>query len=113
VIGKSQQEATQILQDTGFKVVARPKNDAATKGIVVGQSPRGNALAGATVTISVSTGIPPTPTADPQPGGGGGGPPGGGFPGNGGGPGRGGGGGNGGGGGGLFPPLITIPNPRP
>jgi membrane peptidoglycan carboxypeptidase len=114
VIGKSQQEATQILQDNGFKVVARPKNDEAKKGTVVGQSPRGNALAGATVTIQVSSGIPPTPTTESAPGGGGGPPPGGGFPGNG--NGRGGNGGGGGGGGGTFPPLepwITIPNPRP
>jgi membrane peptidoglycan carboxypeptidase len=108
VIGKSQQEATQILQDAGYKVAVRPKNDEQKRGTVVGQSPRGNAPQGATVTISVSTGIPPSPTTE-QP------PPGGNFPGF---PGNGNGrGGRGGGGGGGFPtfepPIITIPNPRP
>lgn len=109
VVGKSQQEATQILQGAGFSVAARVRNHQAPRGTVVSQSPHGNALPGATVTIQVSNGIPPVPTnpATPPPGGGEG-------PGNGGGgPGPGGGGGPGNGGGGGLPPRngegpVTI-----
>ncbi len=109
VVGLSQQEATQRLQEAGFRVVAKPRNDIAKKGTVVSQSPRGNALAGSAVTINVSTGIAPSTSAPPS------GPPipglpGGGFPGNGGG----GGNGNGGNGGGpRFEPPFIIPTPRP
>jgi membrane peptidoglycan carboxypeptidase len=111
VVGKSQQDATQILQGSGFKVIAKPRNDAAPRGTVVSQSPRGNALPGSAVTIQVSTGIAPNPTTQPDPGGGnGGGGNGGGFPGGGGG-GNGNGNGNGGGGRG-FPPIIILPPNR-
>jgi membrane peptidoglycan carboxypeptidase len=106
VVGKSQQEATQILQGAGFRVVAKPRNDAAKKGIVVSQSPRGNAIAGASVTINVSTGIPPATSGPPPTGPVVPGLPGGGFPGNGG-------GGRGPGGGGrVFDPPFIIPPPR-
>lgn len=107
VVGKSQQEATQILQDSGYRVIAKPRNDVAKKGIVVSQAPRGNALPGSAVTINVSTGIPPSTTVPPSA-------PGGGFPGNGGGNG-GGFPGNGGGRGGFQPtePWIIIPPVRP
>jgi membrane peptidoglycan carboxypeptidase len=120
VKGRSQQEATDILQNAGYKVVAKSRNDAAKKGIVVSQTPLGSALAGETITIYVSTGyVPPPQTSDPpvpptDP------------PGNGGGPGGGGNGGGGGGGGGgrgdpdpgpepiePIEPIIGIPNPRP
>ncbi|MBC6446970.1 transglycosylase domain-containing protein [Actinokineospora xionganensis] len=104
VIGKSQEEATTILQNAGYKVTATDRNDARKKGTVVGQSPRGAALAGETITIYVSTGyVPPPQTSDtpappsePPPGGGPGQPP---PPGGGTGP-PGNGGGNG--------PPITI-----
>jgi membrane peptidoglycan carboxypeptidase len=119
VVGRTQRDATQILQDAGFRVSARSRNDAAPKGIVVAQSPRGNALQGATVVIQVSNGIAPTPSGLPTfPGGGFPG-----FPGNGGGNGGGRGGGGGGGGGNgvitepvdpvITEPEITIGNPRP
>jgi membrane peptidoglycan carboxypeptidase len=103
VIGKSQQEATDILQNAGYQVVAKSRNDAHAKGIVVGQSPRGAVLAGETITIFVSTGYVPPPTtseppAEPSPA-----PD---PPGNG----NGGGGGGGGGGG---EPTIGIPDPIP
>jgi membrane peptidoglycan carboxypeptidase len=102
VIGRSQQEATQILQQAGFQVIARPRNDVAPKGTVVGQTR--TALPGSAVTINVSTGIAPSPSTPPGPG------PGGGQPGNGGGgPGNGGGGGGGRG----FPePIIIFPTRR-
>jgi membrane peptidoglycan carboxypeptidase len=107
VVGKSQQDATQILQGAGFRAVVKPRNDPAPRGTVIGQSPRGNALPGTAVTIQVSTGIAPNPTTAPSqpnnPGGGNGG--GGGFPGGGGNGGNGGGGRGGGGG----PPIIILP----
>lgn len=111
VIGKSQQEATQILQGVGYKVAVRARNDAAKKGIVVGQSPRGNALPGATITIQVSNGIAPAPSIPQGPGQPGPGFPGlPGLPGNGNGGGRGGGGGGGGnGGGGPGEPVTILP----
>ncbi|WP_091456975.1 penicillin-binding protein [Actinokineospora iranica] len=68
VIGKSQEEATSILQQAGYQVVAKDRNDARQKGTVVGQSPRGAALAGETITIQVSTGyVPPPRTSDAPP----------------------------------------------
>lgn len=106
VIGKSQEEATGILQNAGYQVVAKSRNDAARKGIVVGQSPRGSALAGETITIYVSTGYVPPPQTSvtpPDPG-----------PGNGNGNGNGGGGGgpgNGGGRGGDPGPEPPFPEP--
>ncbi|MFL6142967.1 MAG: penicillin-binding protein [Labedaea sp.] len=106
VVGKSQQEASQLLQASGFRVIAKPRNDPAKKGTVVGQSPRGNALPGSAVTIQVSTGVSPAPSTSSEapvppigPG-----LPGGGFPGNGGGNGNG-----GGGPGRRGPPLIILP----
>jgi membrane peptidoglycan carboxypeptidase len=83
VIGKTQEEATATLQNAGYQVVPKTRNDAVKKGIVVGQSPRGAALAGETITIFVSTGyVPPPKTSDtpipptePPPGGGPGLPP--------------------------------------
>jgi membrane peptidoglycan carboxypeptidase len=114
VVGRSQSEATQILQGSGYRVVAKPRNDIAKRQTVVAQSPRGNAIAGTLVTIYVSTGIPASPSGTPTPGFPGPG-NGGGGPGNGGGgPGNGGGGpGNGGGRGGGFNPLEPfIPTPE-
>jgi membrane peptidoglycan carboxypeptidase len=107
VVGKSQADATQILQQAGFPVAVKQSNRSAPKGTVVNQSPRGGALKGETITIYVSTGyVPPAQTEQPVPPSGGvtppptGGatpPPGNGGPG--GGPGGGGGGPGGGGGG--------------
>jgi hypothetical protein len=101
VIGRSQQEATQILQQAGFQVIARPRNDVAPKGTVVGQTR--TALPGSAVTINVSTGIAPSPSTPPGPGPG--------QPGTGGG-GPGNGGGGGGGRGGFPEPIIIFPTRR-
>jgi len=98
VTNKTVEEATSILQNAGYQVTAKDRNDARKKGIVVSQTPRGAALAGEMITIYVSTGyVPPPRTSDvpvppsepglppaPAPG-----------PGNGGGNGPGNGGGNG------------------
>jgi membrane peptidoglycan carboxypeptidase len=88
VVGDSEADATAALQGAGYKVSVVQRNNAQEKGTVVGQSPRGNALAGETITIYVSTGYVPPPqtsappaTETPPPSGGGGGgepPPGGG-----------------------------------
>jgi beta-lactam-binding protein with PASTA domain len=98
VVGKSQQEATNTLQGAGYQVSVIQRDDAARKGTVVSQTPRGTKLPGGTITIYVSTGVapqqpdvpPPSGGGTPPPGGGGGEPPpGGGDPGPGG-PGEGG-----------------------
>jgi membrane peptidoglycan carboxypeptidase len=106
VVGKSQADATSILQNAGFPVAVKQSNRADPKGTVVNQSPRGGALKGETITIYVSTGyVPPAQTEQPNPPSGGAPPPTGGGtppPGTGGptnGPGGPGGGGGGGGGG--------------
>ncbi|UVS76566.1 Penicillin-binding protein 2D [Actinokineospora sp. UTMC 2448] len=66
VIGKSREEATDILTRAGYKVVAQDLNSERKRGTVVGQSPRGAALPGETITIQVSTGyVPPPRTTDP------------------------------------------------
>jgi membrane peptidoglycan carboxypeptidase len=101
VVGKSQADATSILQNAGYQVTVKQTNRSAPKGTVVNQTPRGSALKGELITIYVSTGyVPPAQTEQsgppsggaPPPSGGGGTPPtgGGGGPGNG--PGGGGGG---------------------
>ena len=68
VVGDSEQDATVALQNAGYKVEVKQRNAAQEKGTVVGQSPRGNALAGETITIHVSTGyVPPPQTEAPPP----------------------------------------------
>jgi len=102
VVGDSQTDATNTLQNAGYKVTVRQSNRSDPKGTVVNQSPRGAALPGEMITIYVSTGyVPPAqtdppppsspPPSGPPPSGPGGGGPGGGGGGGGPGPGRGGG----------------------
>jgi membrane peptidoglycan carboxypeptidase len=89
-------DATNRLQAAGYRVTTVSRDDAARKGTVVGQTPRGTRLPGETITLYVSTGNAPQveiPSTPPDQGGnpgggppqGGGGPPGGGDPGGGGG----------------------------
>ena len=61
VVGDSQQEATDTLEQAGYKVVVEEINSSQQQGTVVSQSPRGNALRGQTITIRVSTGYVPPP----------------------------------------------------
>ena len=81
VIGKTQQDATDMLKQAGYEVVARSRNDARTRGTVVSQTPRGVKFQGETITIYVSTGfvpppdVPEAPPTSTPPGEGGGGPP--------------------------------------
>ena len=64
VIGDSENEAREELEDAGWRVSVREVDNAADRGTVVGQSPRESALPGETVEISVSSGeAPPAPDA--------------------------------------------------
>jgi membrane peptidoglycan carboxypeptidase len=101
VVGKGQNDARAILERAGWSVTTRTVDNAAGKGTVVGQNPRGTALPGETVQLSVSSGKVAPPPAAPGPAAGGQAPPGavgGGDGGNGGQGGGQGGGGQGGGG---------------
>lgn len=92
VIGDAQNEAQGRLEAAGWKVTTSRVENAARRGTVVGQSPRGTALPGETIRLSISSGtvappppppggdqpadaVPPdaVPPADPPPDGGGGG----------------------------------------
>ncbi|TWF77755.1 membrane peptidoglycan carboxypeptidase [Pseudonocardia hierapolitana] len=64
VIGDSENEAREELEEAGWQVSVREVDNAADRGTVVGQSPRGSALPGETVEISISSGeAPPAPDA--------------------------------------------------
>jgi membrane peptidoglycan carboxypeptidase len=69
MVGRSQNDARATLERAGWKVTTRTVGNAAARGTVVGQSPRGTALPGETIVLSVSSGqVTPPPAA---PGGGG------------------------------------------
>ncbi len=58
VMGKTQAEATTLLETAGFKVKVGQEDDSAKKGIVIAQKPEsGTAQPGSTVSITVSTGV--------------------------------------------------------
>lgn len=100
VIGLPFPEAKALLESKGYRVAQRTAtNGGAPKGIVVNQSPRGNALPGSVVTLYVSDGQAGAPPAPPGGGTGGGGP----------GPGGGRGGGGGGGEPIIDPTFVPIP----
>lgn len=89
VVGRGQNDARGSLEAAGWAVSTRTVDNAASRGTVVGQSPRGTALPGETIVLSVSSGeVPPPPPApspvppfdEPPPGDGGGEPPGDGAP---------------------------------
>jgi membrane peptidoglycan carboxypeptidase len=66
VVGNSEQEARDRLQQAGYQVVVEEINSSSPKGTVVSQSPRGSALPGELITIRVSTGyLPPPQTSEP------------------------------------------------
>ncbi len=72
VVGKTEAQATQILEDAGFKVDSLPDSASTDpKGTVTKQSPQAGTPqnAGSTITILVSTYEPPviTPTPTPTP----------------------------------------------
>jgi membrane peptidoglycan carboxypeptidase len=102
VIGRSAEDARSILEQAGFRVAQRSRDDAVPKGIVVAQSPSAQAFPGQVITIYVSSGSVPAPPGGGQGGGGGGDGDGGGR-----------GGGGGGGGGGAPGPGTGAPAPEP
>lgn len=58
VKGKTQADATTLLETAGFEVKIEQKADSAKKGIVIAQKPEGGtAQPGSTVIITVSTGV--------------------------------------------------------
>ncbi|MBP2475294.1 membrane peptidoglycan carboxypeptidase [Crossiella equi] len=67
VVGMMVNDATSKLQEAGYKVTTQNRNDAAAKGKVIGQDPRGAALPGETITLFVSTGYVPPPTGTTEP----------------------------------------------
>jgi membrane peptidoglycan carboxypeptidase len=71
VVGRGQNDARAVLQQANWNVSTRTVDNAASRGTVVGQSPRGSALPGETIVLSVSSGSvppPPAPPAEPLPG---------------------------------------------
>ena len=69
VVGKSEQEATELIEDAGFKVSTVPDNaTVAEKGTVLQQNPKGGQELdkGSTITLVVSTYEPP-PSESPSP----------------------------------------------
>ncbi|MBO0877368.1 MAG: PASTA domain-containing protein, partial [Pseudonocardia sp.] len=76
VIGKDVDDAKDILDDKDWDVVIQRVDNRARRGMVVGQSPRGSALPGETVTLQVSSGKVPPPPPPPGEGASGGPPPG-------------------------------------
>ncbi|TCO64322.1 penicillin-binding protein [Actinocrispum wychmicini] len=72
VVGMSVQDATNKLQGAGYRVATVNRDDAARKGTVVSQNPRGSRIPGETITLYVSTGVAPqVPNSAPPPSGGG------------------------------------------
>lgn len=73
VVGRGANDARAQLEQAGWTVTTRTVDNRASRGTVVGQSPRGTALPGETVVLQVSSGEvpppPPAPTADPDDGG--------------------------------------------
>lgn len=65
VVGRSQNDARGILERANWVVSIRTVDNAAPRGTVVGQNPRGAALPGETIVLSVSSGSVPPPPAPP------------------------------------------------
>ncbi|MEJ3655651.1 penicillin-binding protein [Actinomycetes bacterium KLBMP 9759] len=70
VVGRSEDDARAILERAGWKVSTQSTDNAAERGTVVGQAPRGQALPGEQVVLQVSSGeLPPPPPAPGEEGG--------------------------------------------
>jgi len=67
VVGKQINDATRTLEQAGYKVSQQSVNSERSKGTVVSQSPRGNALRGTVINLSVSSGYVPPPVATEPP----------------------------------------------
>jgi beta-lactam-binding protein with PASTA domain len=67
-VGRAQNDARSVLERASWRVSIRTVDNAAERGTVVGQSPRGTALPGETIVLSVSSGSVPPPPAAPTAG---------------------------------------------
>jgi membrane peptidoglycan carboxypeptidase len=69
VVGRGENEARATLESAGWVVTTRTQDNAASRGTVIGQSPRGTALPGENIVLTVSSGevpaAPPPPTGEP------------------------------------------------
>jgi membrane peptidoglycan carboxypeptidase len=65
VVGRSPNDARGVLERAGWTVSTRTVDNAAGRGTVIGQSPRGTALPGETIVLSISSGTVPPPPAAP------------------------------------------------
>ncbi|MBW0115644.1 penicillin-binding protein [Pseudonocardia sp. KRD-169] len=64
VVGSGQNDARATLESAGWVVTTRTQDNAASRGTVIGQSPRGTALPGETIVLTISSGeVPPPPEA--------------------------------------------------
>lgn len=66
VVGRSQNDARAILERQGWSVSVQTVDNAAPRGTVVGQNPRGTALPGETIILRVSSGTVPPPPPPPS-----------------------------------------------
>lgn len=66
MVGRSQNDALAALERAGWTVTTRTVDNAAPRGTVIGQEPRGTALPGETVVLSVSSGSVPAPPPAPR-----------------------------------------------
>ncbi|MBW0112295.1 penicillin-binding protein [Pseudonocardia oceani] len=66
VVGRGQNDARATLESAGWAVSTREQDNAASRGTVIGQSPRGTALPGETIVLTVSSGEVPPPPAAPS-----------------------------------------------
>ncbi|QJY50489.1 penicillin-binding protein [Pseudonocardia broussonetiae] len=66
VVGRGQNDARATLESAGWAVTTREQDNAASRGTVIGQSPRGTALPGETIVLTVSSGEVPPPPAAPS-----------------------------------------------
>ncbi|MCW0215080.1 MAG: penicillin-binding protein [Pseudonocardia sp.] len=65
VVGRGQNDARSILERANWKVTVTTVDNLAGRGTVVGQSPRGTALPGETITLQISSGSVPAPPPAP------------------------------------------------
>ena len=64
VVGRGSNDARAVLEQAGWTVSTRTVDNLATRGMVIGQSPRGTALPGEQIVLTLSSGqVPPAPAA--------------------------------------------------
>lgn len=66
VVGDGENDARATLESAGWIVSVREQDNAAERGTVIGQSPRGTALPGETIVLTTSSGEVPPPPAAPS-----------------------------------------------